>query len=159
MAIWLPLLAVVAMSSALMMVRGRHHLTVDVALGVHELSVFLMLVTLSMPLLALMGAALGVGTILVRVLSRHERADAPALSFALWPLAREGGLLCLVLLSWWLLRRPTFIEGLVEVEARAPATATEVLTLLYTRYAGAVLGVGLMLLAAVIGVVGQRRDA
>ncbi|MGM0399803.1 MAG: hypothetical protein ACQEQT_00715 [Chloroflexota bacterium] len=158
MTICLSLLALVAVVSALVMMRGRHSLVVDVALGVHELSLVLMLTALSRPLVALMGAALGVGVILVRVLSRRERAHAVALQAALWPLAREGGLLCLVLLFWWLLRRPTFVEEMIEM---APGTGTmgkEVLILLYTRYAGAMLGVGLMLLVAVMGIAGQRRD-
>ncbi len=155
---WLSPLALMAVASALVMVRARRPVTASVALGVHGLSLALLLIALSTPFVALMGAVLGVGVVLVRVLSRHERAHAAALSFALWPLVREGGLLCLVLLCWWLLRRPTFIEGLVEAEARASATATEVLVLLYTRYGGALLGVGLTLLAAVMGVAEQRRD-
>ncbi len=119
MEVWCSLFAVAAMISALVVVRARHPLAADVALGIQGLSLALMFAALSMPLVALMAAVLGVGMLLVRLLTRCENASEGALketSFALWPLMREGGLLCLILLLWWWLRSPTFVEEIVEVK-------------------------------------------
>lgn len=159
---WFFLLAVVVVTSALMLVRARRRMVARMALGIYGLSLALTLALLSMPLVALMAAVLGVGMALVSALARREDGPTAALTetpLTSWPMAREVALLCLVLLFWWWLRRPTFVEGLVEAETGVRATGIEVLALLYTRYAGAVSGVGLMLLAAVLGIEGREGDA
>ena len=154
MELWSSLAAAIAVASALAAMRARRPMMARVALGLHGLSLALMLAALSMPLVAVMGGVLGVVMALMSLLVRREDASVK-ISFAIWPMMREFGLLCLVLLFWSWLRRPTFIEGLFEVKASAQRAEVEVLGLLYTRYAGALLGVGLMLLAAVIGAGGQ----
>ncbi|MEA3406544.1 MAG: hypothetical protein U9R48_00500 [Chloroflexota bacterium] len=149
--------ALVTVASAVAVVRAHRPMTTNVALGIHALGLTLLLAALSMPLMAAVAAVLGVGTVLVFLITYREAAPAEV-SSAVWPLVREIGLLCLVLLFWWWLRRPTFMERLVDAKFSAQRTEREVLALLYTRYAGAVLGVGLMLLAAAIGSNAWKRD-
>jgi NADH:ubiquinone oxidoreductase subunit 6 (subunit J) len=149
----LSLAAAVTLASAMAVVHARRPLMARVALIVHGLSLALLLAALSMPLLALMVAVLGVGTALIDLVAwRQVLSEVSLEDFSgVWSLVRDVGLLCLVLLLWWWLRRPTFVQGLVETGVSARATVTEVLVLLHTRYAGALLGVGLMLLAAAVG--------
>jgi NADH:ubiquinone oxidoreductase subunit 6 (subunit J) len=158
----LSLAAAVTVASALAVVRARRSMIARVALIIHGLSLVLLLAVLSMPLLALMVAVLGVGTALVHLLTAHggDNFEAALVGdpFGVWSLVRDVGLLCLLLLLWWWLRRPTLIKGLVETGVSARATGMDVLALLHTRYAGALLGVGLMLLATAIGASRRERD-